>query len=76
MNKLFLGAALAFALIACEGNTVKEQKESEPTEPISAEMETIPSEKKTEVDTNMLKEIEADVDSIGGEIDNVIKDLK
>ena len=75
MNKLFLGTVLCFLLIACGGSKSSEPSENETTVVNEIESEGIEKEG-TKENTTILNEVDADVDSIGNEIDNLVNDLK
>ena len=76
MYKLFLGLAIVFALSSCGGNKETQSTENETSE---VEVQNTPSEELENNENNnespVLNEVEAEVDSIGNEIDNVVNDL-
>lgn len=76
MYKLFLGLALAFTLSSCGGNKETQSNDNETSE---VEVQTTTTEELENIKNNnespVLNEVEAEVDSIGNEIDNVLNDL-
>ena len=77
MNKLLLSLALTFVMSACGGSKGAESVEtsSENDKLESANTEEVLNTDVNDEPTSIINEVDAEVDSISNEIDNVLKDL-